>query len=71
MHIQPLSTIIDSHSIKGHSIAVYYELQMSAPPDKIAELLLYTQSCISDINVWAAANMLKLNEKRTELMLVT
>ena len=29
------------------------------------------QSCISDVKAWATANMLKLNESKTELMLVT
>ena len=29
------------------------------------------QSCISDVNDWATANMLKLNDNKTELILVT
>ena len=29
------------------------------------------QSCISDVNAWANVNMLKLNDNKTELMLVT
>ena len=29
------------------------------------------QSCISDVKAWAIANMLKFNENKTELMLVT
>ena len=29
------------------------------------------QSCISDVNAWATANMLKLNDNKTKLMLVT
>ena len=44
---------------------------MSAPPDRISELLHSTQSCISDVKAWATANMLKLNDSKTELMLVT
>ena len=43
---------------------------MSAPPDKISELLHSMQSCISDVKAWAIANMPKLNDM-TELMLVT
>ena len=70
MYIKPLSAIIDSHSIIHHSFADALQLQMSAPPDKISELLQSMQSCINDINAWATANMLKLSDK-TELMLVT
>ena len=44
---------------------------MSAPPDKISELLHSKQSCISDFKAWASANMPKLNDNKTELMLVT
>ena len=29
------------------------------------------QSCISDVKAWATANMRKLNDNKTELMLVT
>ena len=71
MYIKPLSAIIDSHSIIHHSFADDLQLQMSAPPDSISELLHSMQSCISDAKAWATANMLKLNDNKTELMLVT
>ena len=70
MYIKPLSDIIDSHSIIHHSFADDLQLQMSAPPDKISELLHSMLSCISDVKAWASANILKLNDK-TELMLVS
>ena len=71
MYIKPLSAIIDSHSIIHHSFADDLQLQMSAPPDRISDLLHSMQSCISDVKAWATANMLKLNDNKTELMLVT
>ena len=71
MYIKPLSVIIDSHSIMHNSFAYDLQLQMSAPPDRISELLSSMQSCISDVKAWATANMLKLNDNKTELMLVT
>ena len=71
MYIKPLSAIIDSHSIIHHSFADDLQLQMSAPPDIISELLHSMQSCISDVKALATANMLKLNDNKTELMLVS
>ena len=71
MYIKPLSAIIDSHSIIHHSFADDLQLQMSAPPDRISELLHSMQSCICDVKALATANMLKLNDNKTELMLVT
>ena len=65
MYIKPLSAIIDSHSIIHHSFADDLQSQMSAPPDRISELLHSMQSCISDVNAWATANMLKLNDNKT------
>ena len=44
---------------------------MSAPPARISELLHSMQSCIGDVKAWATANMLKLNDNKTELMLAT
>ena len=71
MYAKPLSAIIDSHSIIHQSFADDLQLQMSAPPDRISELLHSMQSCISDVKAWATANMPKLNGNKTELMLVT
>ena len=70
-YIKPLSVIIVSHSIIHHSFADDLQLQMSAPQDSISEPLHSMQSCISDVKAWATANMLKLNDSKTELMLVT
>ena len=44
---------------------------MSAPPDRISELLHSIQSCISDVKAWATEKMPKLNDSKTELKLVT
>ena len=71
MYIKPLSAIIDSHSIIHHSFADDLQLQMSAPPDRISELLHSMQSCISDVKACATVNMLRLKDSKTELMLVT
>ena len=59
------------HTITHHSFADDLKLQMSAPPDKISELLHSMQSFASDVKAWATANMLRLDGNRTELMLVT
>ena len=44
---------------------------MTAPTDEISKLLHSMQSCRSDVKAWATANMLKLKDDKTELMLVT
>ena len=54
-----------------HSFSDDLQLQMSARPDRISELLNSMQSCIGNVKAWATANMLKLNDNKTKLMLVT
>ena len=39
--------------------------------DRISELLHSMQSCMCDVKALATANILKLNDNKTELMLVT
>ena len=60
-----------THTIIHHSFADDLQLQMSAPPDRISELLHSMQSCISDVKALATAKMLTLNDNNTEFMLVT
>ena len=71
MYIKPMSAIIYSHSIVHHLFADDLQIQMSATPDRTSELLQSMQSCICDVKAWETANMLKLNDKKTEVMLVT
>ena len=71
MYIKPLSAIIDSHSLTHHSFADDIQLQISAPPYKIFGKLNSMPSIISDFKAWTTVNMLKLNDNKTELMLVT
>ena len=65
MHTKSLSAIINSHSIIHHSFADDLQLQMSAPPDRISEILHPMQSCICDVKVRVNANIHKLNDNNT------
>ena len=62
IYIKPLSAIIDSQFTMHHTFSNDLQLQMSAPSDKISELLYSMQ---------ATANMIKFSDNKTELMLVT
>ena len=71
MYTKPLSAIIDSHSIIHHLFADDLQIPMSALPAKISELHHSMQSCICYVKARATANMLKLNDNKTELMIMT
>ena len=51
MYVKPSPTITDSHSTRHHSFADDIHIQISAPPDKMSELLHSMQSCASDVKV--------------------
>ena len=65
----PLLTHILSHII--HLLMTYNYRCLLPQIEYIYVLLHSMQSCISDVIAWATANMLKLNDNKTELMLVT
>ena len=69
--IKRLSTILLIHTITHHSFADDLQLQISAPPDRISELLHSMQSCMSYVEAWTTANMLRLNISKTKLIRVT
>ena len=64
--VQVSRTGFEKHCATIHqSFADDFQLHMSVPPDKISELLHFMQSCMSNVNAWATANMLKLNDSKT------
>ena len=71
MYTKTLPTVIDSHTIIYQYFSDDLQLQLSAPIDEISMLPHSMQSCISDINPWATENMRKLDDNRTELMLIS
>ena len=68
MYIKPLSAIIDSHSIIHHSFADDLQLHMSAPPDRISELLHSMQSCISDVKACQLRTCLNLMTRQSSCL---
>ena len=70
----PLGEIIRSHGVEAHFYADDTQLYLSFKPDKqeIAqgEALTKLQNCISDVRAWMAANFLKLNDDKTELLVL-
>ena len=47
-----MSTITESHAITHHSFDDDLQLQLSAPPDIISDILHSMQAFISDIKLW-------------------
>ena len=71
LYTASLSTVIEKHSVLLHSYADDSQLQKYTPPHQIPDLFLSMQKCIDDIKFWMTLNKLKLNDDKTEAMIVS
>ena len=69
LYTTPLSTIIAKHSVGHHLFADDTQLQKSASPAELNEMISTLQLCTSDIKDWMTDNRLKLNDDKTEALL--
>ena len=73
MYIAPLGDIISKHQIKFHVYADDTQLYISFKPRNQAtaeNALQRLSACISDIKVWMNMNKLKLNDDKTEVLVI-
>ena len=71
LYTTPLSTVIERHSILHHSYADDTQLQNSATPDRLPNLIDSMRLCIDDIKDWMTDYKLKLNDDQTEVMIIS
>ena len=71
LYTTPLSDVTERHAIHHHSNADDTQLRKSAPPHHVSELVQYMQACIHNVKVWMSSNKLKLNDDKTEAMIVS
>ena len=71
LYAAPLSTVIEKHSILHHLHADDSRLQKSAPTHQIPDFFLSMHKCIDHIKSWMTLNKLKLNDDKTEAMIIS
>ena len=71
LYTTPLCDVIERHSIHHHSFADDTQLRKSAPPHHVSELVQSMQECIHDVKMWMSSNKLKLNNDKTEAVIVS
>jgi retron-type reverse transcriptase len=70
LYTQPLSNVIDNHSVSHCEFADDTQLYDSSHPSQVQSLLSSTEHCISDVKQWMTQNKLQLNASKTEALLV-
>ncbi|MCP3849467.1 MAG: reverse transcriptase family protein, partial [Gammaproteobacteria bacterium] len=70
LYTKPLTFLTASHSVSSQSFADDTQLQNSCPPSELHDNIQTVQSCILDVKTWMVQNKLKLNDEKTEVLLL-
>ena len=70
LYSAPLCLLTEIHSVSNQSFADDTQLRQSCPPDQRHATALTMQACISDVTTWVTQNKLKMNDDKTEALLV-
>ena len=70
MYITPLGHVIRHHNTLYHLFADDTQLHKSSSLERFVKLLLDIQSCAESVRGWMACNLLRMNDDKTEIMLV-
>jgi hypothetical protein len=70
IYTRPLENVIKRHNLQCHFYADDTQLYLLFDPADVDAAVSKLNSCLSDIRDWMAANFLKLNDDKTELLLI-
>jgi len=70
IYTQPLEKIIQRHNVSFHFYADDTQLYLSFDPSESQAAAAKLDHCLSGIRDWMAANFLKLNDEKTDLVLI-
>ncbi|KAK7113027.1 hypothetical protein V1264_012392 [Littorina saxatilis] len=70
LYTKPLSTLISHHSVSSQTFADDTQLRGSCPPDRLDSTIRRVQDCVDDVKRWMTCNKLKLNDDKTEVLLI-
>ena len=71
LYTYPVSSIVQGHLLQHHSFSDDNQLYVSGPLPDLPLMIQNTQACVSDLKNWMTDNKLKLNEDKSELILIT
>ena len=70
MYTRPLLSLIDSQCVLNQSFADDTQICNSIAPSQIGSTVQDVKNCISSVKVWMGHNKLKLNDDKTEVLLI-
>ena len=70
LYIQPLSKVISPSRCGHHKFADDTQLHQSSTPSDFYSLIVDVERCVDSVGIWMTGNRLKLNNDKTEALLV-
>ena len=71
LYTYPVSSIVQEHLLQHHSFSDDNQLYASGLLCDLPLIIQNTQSCVSELKDWMTQNKLKLNEDKSEMILIT
>ena len=62
---------MNTHLLFHHSFSDDNQFYITGPASELSNLVSSTKSCISQLTSWMSVNKLKLNEDKTEMILIS
>ena len=71
LYTASLGELLDSFSVRHHFYADDTSLYVTFEPTEVAQTLAHIERCVAAIRVWMKQKMLKLNDSKTEAILIS
>jgi hypothetical protein len=71
IYTAPLGVLLQSHGISYHFYADDTQLYLAFYANDQANAREHVEDCVRDIKLWMLSNLLQLNDKKTEILLIT
>ena len=70
LYTKSLTSLISSHDMSSQSFADDTQIYKSCTPDQLTCTITKVEDCVLDVKGWMTANKLKLNDDKTEALLI-